>query len=310
MKAIDLFAGCGGLSLGFENAGINVLAAFDNWDPTILVYEKNFRHPIFKKDLSNTEELSVFQELKPDVIAGGPPCQDFSSAGKRNEDLGRADLTLCFAKIVGKLQPKWFIMENVERILKSKTLPKALDIFKRAKYGLSSMVLNASFCGVPQDRKRFFLIGELDGPDGALEYYLKKNQSKKPMTVKDYFGNQLDVDHYYRHPRSYQRRAIFSVNEPSPTIRGVNRPVAKGYKKHPGDPVKITKDLRPLTTAERSQIQTFPKDFVFVGNKTTVEQMIGNAVPVKLAQYVASCLLEYVADKENNNVQNDKLFAV
>ena len=100
LSVIDLFAGCGGLSLGFANSGFNVVAAFDNWDPAIEVYRRNFNHPIIKKDLSDTSDLKDIKSFKPDVIIGGPPCQDFSSAGHRNEKLGRADLTISFSKII------------------------------------------------------------------------------------------------------------------------------------------------------------------------------------------------------------------
>ncbi|OKH44223.1 DNA (cytosine-5-)-methyltransferase, partial [Calothrix sp. HK-06] len=104
----------------------------------------------------------------------------------------------------------------------------------------------------------------------------------------------------YRHPRTYQRRGIFSIDEPSPTIRSVNRPVPKSYRGHPGDAAPISSNLRPLTTIERSYIQTFPKDFIFDEqnqSKTDLEQMIGNAVPVKLAEFVARCLLQHIKDK-------------
>ena len=115
------------------------------------------------------------------------------------------------------------------------------------------------------------------------------------MTVRDYLGDSLGITYYYRHPRNYNRRGIFSINEPSPTIRGVNRPIPKGYKINSCDPQNINlKDVRPLTTKERSFIQTFPKDFIFEGTKTDLEQMIGNAVPVNLAKFVAFSLLEYI----------------
>ena len=107
------------------------------------------------------------------------------------------------------------------------------------------------------------------------------------MTLRDYFGDSLGFEHYYRHPRNYSRRAIFSIDEPAPTMRGVNRPVPKGYPGHPNDTCPVSDTLHALTTAERALIQTFPKDFIWVGSKTDVEQMIGNAVPVNLAQYVA-----------------------
>ena len=274
MKTVDVFAGCGGLSLGFQNAGFDIVAAFDNWIPAIDVYQENFKHPIFNRDLSKKEFHKVIASFNPEIIIGGPPCQDFSSAGKRNENLGRADLTYSFANLISFIKPKWFVMENVQRIKTSKTLPRIIDIFQTSRYGLTSIVLNASYCGVPQTRKRYFLIGELNGKDNFLEVYLQKNLSNKPMSIFDYLGNDLGIEYYYRHPRSYKRRGVFSIYEPSPTIRGVNRPIPKTYEKHHGDACDIDDNLRPLTTIERSYIQTFPKSFKFQGSKTNLEQMI------------------------------------
>jgi DNA (cytosine-5)-methyltransferase 1 len=299
MRTIDLFSGCGGLSLGFQNAGFKVVAAFDNWKQAIDIYKENFDHPIFDTDLLDISDYSVFSKFNPKMIIGGPPCQDFSSAGKRDENNGRGDLTISFASIVANVKPEWFVMENVERIIKTKKLQQAKRIFKNIGYGLSSAILDASYCNVPQARKRFFLIGHLHSPDNFMDYYLAKNQSKKPMTIFEHLGNSLGIEYYYRHPRSYQRRAIFSIHESSPTIRGVNRPIPKTYKRHPGDPIEVNDKVRPLTTLERSYIQTFPKGFKFLGSKTDLEQIIGNAVPVNLGQYVADCINEYRIDWKN-----------
>lgn len=294
MKAIDLFSGCGGLSLGFQNAGIKVAAAFDKWKEACDVYRVNFTHPIFEVDLSEGVDIDQFREWSADIIIGGPPCQDFSSAGKRDESLGRADLTISYAKIISQVKPQFFLMENVERIKKSGILAEAITIFRNSGYGLSSTVLNAAYCGVPQARKRFILVGHQKSEDGFLDNILTRNQSNSPMTVYDYMGEKLDFEFYYRHPRSYARRGIFSIHEPSPTIRGVNRPVPKNYKRHIGDPCEPDK-VRPLTTLERSYIQTFPEGFQWLGTKTCKEQLIGNAVPVKLGQFIANCILEYLS---------------
>ncbi len=162
-------------------------------------------------------------------------------------------------------------------------------------------VLDASRCGVPQARKRFFMIGGLNERDQFLNEPLERLQAKTPMTLRDYFGNRLKLEHYYRHPRSYARRGIFSVDEPSPTIRGVNRPIPEGYPGHPGDPVQVSDAIRPLTTRERASVQTFPDDYLLVGTKTDIEQVIGNAVPVNLAKYVAVRLLHHIAHLKTPN---------
>ena len=295
MRVVDLFCGCGGLSLGFQNIGFEIVAAYDKWPVALNVYRNNFNHHVGELDLSKVKESSdEISSHQPDMIIGGPPCQDFSSAGKRDEDNGRGDLTINFAEIVSIVRPAWFVMENVSRILKTNKLVEAKHIFKQAGYGLSQHVLDASYCGVPQKRKRFFLIGKLNEQDGFLDSFITENLSAKPMTVRDYLGDTLGIEYYYRHPRSYVRRGIFSIDEPSPTIRGVNRPMPDGYKIHNNDPVKTKDGIRPLTSIERSYIQTFPQDFHFIGSKTDVEQMIGNAVPVNLAAYVAKSIKKFI----------------
>ncbi len=207
------------------------------------------------------------------------------------------------------------LMENVERIQKSSILQNSVDLFKANGYGISYTVLLASYCGVPQSRKRFFMVGHLESADGFLDSYFLKNLSHKPMTVADYMGDKLDLTYYYRHPRSYARRGIYSIHEPSATIRGVNRPIPKTYQRHPGDPCEPDGNIRPLTTLERSYLQTFPESFKWHGSKTQQEQMIGNAVPVKLAEYVANCIAEYIADtkkgvaKKQRSEQQLELFA-
>ena len=296
MTIVDLFCGCGGMSLGFQKAGFCVLAGFEHWDAAISCYEKNFSHPVENVDLSNVEyAVKAISKYKPDIIIGGPPCQDFSGAGNRIEG-NRAGLTIAYAQIVNKISPRYFVMENVERAANSEAYKRARTIFKEAGYGLTEKVLDASFCGVPQKRKRFFCIGCKNERDGFLDGLLSSNQSIFPLTVREYFQQEkydLSIEYYYRHPRAYKRRGIFSVDEPSPTIRGVNRPKPRNYKKHTGDLSDPT-GVRNLSTIERSLIQTFPYDFIWDASVGSTDQMIGNAVPVKLAYYVANCLMRFI----------------
>lgn len=287
MKVVDLFAGCGGLSMGFQMEKFDIIAAFDCWDAAISCYQANFNHPILKYDLANTTAaIEKIKEYAPDMIIGGPPCQDFSHAGKRIE-AGRAELTECFAKIVAGYMPKCFVMENVDRAKNSQAYQNARNIFKECGYGLTEIVLDASLCGTPQKRKRFICFGKLNEKDGFAWDLFEDRFSDKPMTLRDYFGDTLGFEYYYRHPRNYSRRAIFSIDEPAPTMRGVNRPVPKGYPGHPKDACSVSENLHPLTTMERAKVQTFPDTYKWIGNKTDVEQMIGNAVPVNLARFVA-----------------------
>ena len=300
-RVIDLFAGCGGLSLGFQNAGFNIVAAFDNWDEAIKIYQMNFNHPIIKRDLGDTSDLSDMACFAPDIIIGGPPCQDYSSAGHRDEDLGRAKLTIDYATIITTLRPQFFLMENVPNIQKSEKLIQVLDMFHKAGYGISRMVLDASKCGVPQKRRRYIVVGGLGEQEGFLDDILLAGQTKKSMTMRDYFGDTLGFQYYFRVPRSYSRRGIFSIDEPSMTIRGVDRPIPPGYHGHPSDPSPLTPDIRILTPEERSWVQTFPRTFQWgERSKTNLNQAIGNAVPVKLAEYIAKCLREYINVKKIN----------
>lgn len=257
------------------------------------IYHANFTHRAVKLDLSDVgKTVTELEKYQFNMIIGGPPCQDFSHAGKRKEE-NRAELTKCFAEIIAVIKPEIFVMENVDRIIKSKAWESAGNILSHGGYGLTQIILDASYCGCPQIRKRFFCIGVLNEKNDVLRSYIEKKISKKQMTVRDYFGKKIDTNYYYRHPRNYCRRAVFSIDEASPTIRGVNRPIPKGYPGHPNDPVVISEGVRPLTTLERSQIQTFPKNFIWDGSKTDIEQMIGNAVPVNLAQFVALAILDY-----------------
>ena len=229
-------------------------------------------------------------------------------AGKRVE-AQRAGLTESFAEIVCSVKPQYFVMENVDRAAKSNAFAKARELYKSGGYGLTEMILDASKCGVPQKRKRFFCIGIRGGGDDALRDIIQSGINKQPTTLRDYFGDGLGFEYYYRHPRNYSRRAIFSIDEPAPTMRGVNRPVPKGYPGHPNDACMLGPSVRALTTAERALIQTFPPDFKWVGNKTDTEQMIGNAVPVKLAEFVAAALVRYIGStRESDNGCRDYIW--
>lgn len=280
------------MSLGFEQAGVDVVAAFDKWQPAIEIYHANFNHPIFDKDLSEDDSAALIKSYAPDLIMGGPPCQDYSIAGKREQG-ERANLTIRFGQIVSETRPTWVVFENVYNIERFGTLPKLKSMLKKAGYGLTAMVIDASRCGVPQARKRFIMVGRMGAKDGFLDEALKKDFAKRQMTVRDCLGNRLGTQYYYMHPRSYARRAVFSIDEPSATIRGINRPIPDNYKHHHADAAEIKDGVRALTFKERSYLQSFPDSFQFPGAKTNVELAIGNAVPPALANYVARHILDY-----------------
>lgn len=308
MPVVDLFCGCGGLSKGFEQADFDVVAAFDQWQAAITCYNANFNHEAFQRDLSDVENaVAAIEPFEPSVIIGGPPCQEFSNAGKREEGT-RADLTYHFAEIVTQIEPEYFVMENVPRARFSDAYARARALYKENHYGLTEVVLDASRCGAPQKRSRFFCVGARNAPDDFMLGEFFEAYSDEETTVRNYFAAQnrhLDFDYYYRHPTTYSRRAVFSVDDPSPTVRGVNRPKPATYKRHEQDSVgeESLNSIRALTLRERATIQTFPNDYVFEGLEISngdLEQMVGNAVPVLLAQFVAERLHDYM-DHVNNN---------
>ena len=298
-RTVDLFCGCGGMSLGFQRAGFSIVAAYDNWQPALKVYQRNFSHMAHNKDLSLSVVQDEVAQLRPRVIIGGPPCQDFSTAGHKDDNLGRAQLSVAFSNIIIRAKPEYYVMENVVRARTSKAYQTAMAQFSAAGYGMTKIVLDACYCNVPQRRKRYFVIGHLDDKDDFLKSYLLSHLSKEPMSVHDYLGDSLGTEYYFRVPTNYNRRGIYSIYEPAMTVRGIDRPIPKGYKKHPQDPVDIGPLVRALTVEERGYLQTFPKDFVFEGTKTDMNTMIGNAVPVNLAQYIAEALMYYATNRDN-----------
>lgn len=302
MPVVDLFCGCGGLSKGFELADFDVVAAFDHWQSAITCYNANFQHDAHFLDLSDVDlAVENIRPYMPTMIIGGPPCQEFSTAGKREEG-NLADLTIKYAEIITQLRPQYFVMENVSRARQSQAYAQARQLYKQNNYGLTEIVLDASRCNAPQKRLRFFCIGSLNEPDNFLLENLFQDYTGVPISVAEYFREKhlnLDITAYYRHPTTYTRRAVFSVDEVAPTIRGVNRPKPRTYVHHANDAVTAEElaNIRQLSLRERATIQTFSRDFVFEGlgiSNCDLEQMIGNAVPVALSNFVARILHNYI----------------
>lgn len=177
---IDLFAGCGGMSLGFEMANFKNLLAIDSWEDALSTYSYNRRNSnTLCADLSKLNPKLVRLEYgidSVDVIIGGPPCQGFSVAGKRLIDDDRNTLYRNFVAFVKEFQPKAFVMENVPNILNigsGLVKKQILDDFESIGYKVSCKVLIASDYGVPQNRRRAFFIGFKDGQEYMFEECIK-----------------------------------------------------------------------------------------------------------------------------------------
>ncbi|MBU4270667.1 MAG: DNA cytosine methyltransferase [Planctomycetes bacterium] len=156
---VDLFCGAGGLSLGFQRAGFRPIRAIDNWKPAIYTYQANIGGHVMEENITEFSEIP-----KSTVIAGGPPCQGFSSAGKRRDDDERNSLVTVFARIVARKKPQAFVFENVEGFLTGADGRFVLDLLApvlEAGYRVHLRKINAANYGVPQHRKRVVAIGGL-----------------------------------------------------------------------------------------------------------------------------------------------------
>jgi DNA (cytosine-5)-methyltransferase 1 len=208
---IELFCGAGGMSLGFEQAGLNVAAAFDIEPINVDIHTQNhpgcrtLREDVTRLTGKKIRSLSGLGNRRIDVLFGGPPCQGFSEIGKGDVDDPRNLLLLDFARLVAELRPSYFVIENVKGVLfnrTSATLQGCLDRIDRAGYSIIVPIraINASDFGVPQNRKRVFIIGARKGM--RLPEYPAPTASAGPhgrpdgVTVWDAIGDLPDIDQH------------------------------------------------------------------------------------------------------------------
>ena len=189
---IDLFCGCGGLSLGFERAGIDVLVGIDVWRDAIETFK--FNHKKSKgicADLSVLEPSGIEKELNGreiDVIIGGPPCQGFSVAGKRIVDDDRNKLYKNFVRFVKYFDPKAFMMENVPNVLSiggGTVRDSIIKDFSELGYKVSFKVMLASDYGVPQNRRRAVFVGLKNGKDFIFPKPIAGNKVTSSDAISD-----------------------------------------------------------------------------------------------------------------------------
>lgn len=319
---IELFAGAGGLALGMENAGLyhSLLVEIDK----NCVYTLKKNRPswnILHKDISKVN----FKTIKADVVTGGFPCQSFSYAGKRLgfEDT-RGTLFFEFARCIKEVQPKLFIGENVEGLLKhdsGKTFKTMIGILEDLGYSINYKVLNAINYGVAQKRKRLFIVGtkpeiQFNFPEPITKSVplreVLKNVPKSPGTSysksrekimklvppggcwidlpleiqKEYMGKSFTSG---GGKRGMARR--ISWNEPCLTL--TTSPSQKQTERcHP-------EETRPFTIREYARIQSFPDEWQFEGSVSSQYKQIGNAVAVKVAEAIGKQVIKAL-DKANS----------
>lgn len=207
-RIIDCFCGAGGLSLGFENKGFEVVYAFDLDNAAIKTYQNNpsYHHgPSFVRDIYKVSKRSIEEDLGGplgtiDVVIGGPPCQGFSVQRRGNDKDPRNDLVLEYVRLLKEIKPRFFVMENVGGILSNRGAPyiKALvENMEAAGYYIHKKKLVASEYGVPQDRTRVIIVGEFigclsNGIDTTFTYPVPN--ADPPKTVRNAISDLIDKD--------------------------------------------------------------------------------------------------------------------
>ncbi|WP_372999896.1 DNA cytosine methyltransferase [Lutispora sp.] len=320
MNLVSLFAGAGGMDVGFKKAGFNIVWA-NEYDSSIWeTYNRNHTAFLDKRDIRKIDSSDI-----PDCdgIIGGPPCQSWSEAGSlRGINDERGKLFYEFIRVLKDKKPKFFVAENVSGMLADihkSAVENIIKMFIEAGYNVSIKLLNALDYGVAQDRKRVFYIGYRKDLNISYNFPLpivKKlvlrdviwdlRDSAIPALSKNKTnGNKCLVKNHEYMIGSFStiymsRNRVRTWDEPSFTIQagGRHAPI------HPQAPkmefvnqnkrifVPGKEDLyRRLSVRECARIQTFPDDFIFYYNDVSnAYKMIGNAVPPELAYHVANSI--------------------
>lgn len=322
-RVIELFAGCGGMALGFKDAGFRTVLA-NEWDKDAC---DTLRANITDRVLNCAiQEIETFP--KADVIAGGPPCQGFSNLGERVPSDPRNQLWRHYFRCVEQVRPKVFVLENVPPLLKSAEYVEMKRLATDLGYKIEGRVLNAADYGAPQTRKRAIVIGSRIGepsfPTPTHADPLKRNLLNQNLprwrTVRDTIGH-LPLDptgldwHIGRNPtpKSLERYKCVPAggnrwNLPADLMPDCWKRKTKGgtdlfgrlwwdrpsvtirtefYKPEKGRYLHPVAH-RPITHLEAALLQSFPEDFKFCGTKINVGIQIGNAVPPVFARALAN----------------------
>jgi len=323
-SAIDLFAGAGGLSLGLKRAGWQVEAAIEFDTHALATHQANMPEVLHISDDVRTIDFERFWGV--DLVAGGPPCQPFSVSGRQRGSEDERDMVPQFVRAVREAKPSCFLMENVHGLATSRFRPylnsKIAELVGLG-YDVHSDVLDAADYGVPQHRRRLFVVGV---PKGVPFAFPKPTHGpRRPRNYKTVRSalEGLDNEMFNRAKVVYCKNPIL---RPSPyagmLLNGKGRPLnldapshtipatAGGNRTHVLDPhgvlleyhrhlraggeprVGIVPDCRRLTVRESAILQTFPTDFVFAGTPSRQYSQVGNAVPVLLAQAVGDALMK------------------
>jgi DNA (cytosine-5)-methyltransferase 1 len=297
---ISTFAGCGGSSLGYSMAGFRELLAVEWEQNAVDTFRLNFPEvPIHHGDIAQLSVSAVLSAAnikagELDVFDGSPPCQGFSTAGKRNMSDSRNQLFREYVRLLRGLQPKVFVMENVSGMVKGGmklVFAECLRELKASGYKVSARLLNAKYFHVPQSRDRMIFIGVRD--DLNLEASYPKAQSReitlrealadiKTVTQQATKMTPAKIKNWRETKRGSAHHARFSTlrldwNQAAPTI--LKTPGSGGHM-HPDEP-------RLLNTNELQRIGSFPDEYKFAGDWMDSVNRIGNSVPPLMMRAIA-----------------------
>ncbi|MBC5792723.1 MAG: DNA cytosine methyltransferase [Nanohaloarchaea archaeon] len=317
-KIISLFSGCGGLDLGFKKAGYDIVFATDYAEFLKETYDENHETELEVEDI---RELDYDSLPDCDGIIGGPPCQSWSLAGNhlRGSEDERGAVFYNYIEIIEHKKPKFFVAENVPGIISKSNIEEFKEIiekFKEIGYDVKYKKMNASYYGVPQERKRVIIVGiredidfDYEFPEGSDEKMgqevLRGMPESKPTEGEPHDLEDLELPNHEHYVGGYSsrymsRNRVRSWDEPAYTVQAN----ARHQKIHPKAPkmTKIEKDnwkfkeghedkYRRYSIREAAKLQTFPDDFNLKYDKVRDGyKMIGNAVPVNLAKAVAESI--------------------
>lgn len=272
---IDLFAGAGGFAEGFLRAGVDILLANDIWEPASLTYRENHKDIDFiLKDIYDLDGKELLKRLKLgqgelDIIIGGPPCQGFSTVGKRNKNDPRNSLFKEYLRIVNILKPKIFVMENVTGILsmeRGRVLKNIISSFRDIGYKIQYRVLNAADYGVPQIRERVIFIGTRLDIDiifpkpthtSSIEMNFLEGKLKPHITLWEAIGDLPRIE--------ANEKATEYIMEPQNEYQRARREGSKGLTLHESGKhsPKLIKMMKYIPEgASVWEIEDIPKDLI------------------------------------------------
>ena len=305
MKVVSLFSGAGGLDLGFIKAGHNIIWANDMYEDAVETYRNNLGNHIICADISSIDEKDV---PDCDIIIGGFPCQGFSVANtKRHEEDERNILYKQLIRIISAKKPKFFLAENVKGILslgKGKVFEMILNDFCELGYPVKYQVLNAADYGVPQTRMRVIIVGVRSDIDFDYNYPEPTNDKEGKRGLPKWIGvseamegipdpdsnNDLPNHVYSKYKlnfNGYLGHRPLDPDKPAPTV------TARGDNKGGVVVLPHPNGQRRMSCRELATIQSFPLDYKFSGNNSSVYRQIGNAVPPLLGYAVANAFNKY-----------------